>query len=105
MAWVARDWSMGQARQGSIGHQGFPADRYTTFTTEFGPAAPVSFAAENVAYAYGTSTLPDEIAATFMTMWINSAGHRANILGNFVTLGVGVAKTGNYYYATQLFGK
>lgn len=43
-----------------------------------------------------------------MTFWINSPGHRANMLNaNFRYLGVGVSKTqvGDkwYYYATQIF--
>ena len=105
MAWVSRDWSKQQAAQNSLGHQGFPAARYSKYSGEFSANAPVSFAAENVAYAFGTSTSPDDIAEELMTLWITSSGHRDNILGNFKSFGVGVAKTGNYYYATQNFGK
>lgn len=58
---------------------------------------------ENIAYIggmSGNSTLADK----FMTNWMNSSGHRANILStNFSSIGVGVYKIGNTYYATQEF--
>ena len=39
-----------------------------------------------------------------MTNWMNSSGHRANILSsNFSSIGVGVYKIGNKVYATQEF--
>jgi uncharacterized protein YkwD len=54
-------------------------------------------AAENV--AMGTVSL-DEIIRS----WINSEGHKENILGNYTHTGVGVAKStdGSLYY-TQIF--
>lgn len=58
---------------------------------------------ENIAYIGGsvdTSTLGTQ----FMTNWMNSPGHRANILStNYSSIGVGVYKIGNKYYATQEF--
>jgi uncharacterized protein YkwD len=40
-----------------------------------------------------------------MTAWMNSAGHRANILDcGLARLGVGVAEGGDGPYWTQLFG-
>lgn len=54
-------------------------------------------AGENI--AYGQSS-PDEV----MTAWMNSAGHRANILNaSFTRLGVGVYESGGTLYWTQLF--
>ena len=55
-------------------------------------------AGENIAYG-GTS------AAQFMTMWMNSTGHRANILrASFTHIGVGVARSASgTWYATQDF--
>ena len=39
-----------------------------------------------------------------MTAWMNSAGHRANILNSsFTKLGVGVYSYGGTLYWTQLF--
>lgn len=67
-------------------------------------AAGVSYSAwgENIAYLDGYSE--NVLANTFMTNWMNSPGHRANILStNFTSIGVGVYKIGNKYYATQEF--
>ncbi len=62
-------------------------------------AAGISYArAENIAYGQ-----PD--AAAVMTAWMNSAGHRQNILNcSLTTLGVGVAQGAGGPWWTQLFG-
>jgi uncharacterized protein YkwD len=60
---------------------------------------------ENIAYIGGVSDI-NELANMFMTNWMNSQGHRENILSpNFTSIGVGVYKVGNRYYATQEFYK
>ncbi|HAK42960.1 MAG TPA: hypothetical protein DCM59_10035 [Clostridium sp.] len=60
---------------------------------------------ENIAYIGGVSDI-NELANQFMTNWMNSQGHRENILSpNFTSIGVGVYKVGNRYYATQEFYK
>jgi uncharacterized protein YkwD len=71
-----------------------PADRVT--------AAGYSWraVAENIAYGYSTP-------AAVMTGWMNSSGHRANILGaNYTELGVGMLKDsqGRAYWV-QVFGR
>ena len=54
-----------------------------------------NYAGENIAMGYST---PDAV----MTAWMNSAGHRANILSEtFTTLGVGYVADGGYW--TQWF--
>lgn len=54
-------------------------------------------AAENIAAGYPT-------AKDVMNGWINSPGHKANILtADFQSMGVGVFKLGRYYYWCQLF--
>ena len=59
--------------------------------------------AENIAYIGGVNDA-NALATQFMTNWMNSAGHRANILsGNYSDIGVGVYKIGNKVYATQEF--
>lgn len=59
---------------------------------------------ENIAYLGGYGTDPTVLANQFMTNWMNSSGHRANILStNFTSIGVGVYKIGNTVYATQEF--
>jgi uncharacterized protein YkwD len=60
---------------------------------------------ENIAYIGGV-TDPTALANQFMTNWMNSEGHRKNILStNFESIGVGVYKVGNRVYATQEFYK
>ena len=58
---------------------------------------------ENIAYIQGMSD-NSALATKFMDNWMNSSGHRANILStNFSSIGIGVYKIGNKYYATQEF--
>lgn len=61
------------------------------------------------AAGYGSSTIGENIAAGYRTAdsvmngWMNSPGHRANILNcSYNHLGVGLSSQGNYW--TQLFG-
>ncbi|MBR1555833.1 MAG: hypothetical protein IJ644_10665 [Oscillospiraceae bacterium] len=52
---------------------------------------------ENIAYGYSTE-------ADVMNGWMNSSGHRANILNeNYHAIGVGVARNNNVYYWVQIF--
>lgn len=71
---------------------GSPFDMMETFGLKF------SSAGENIAYGQRT---PQEV----VTAWMNSAGHRANILSNsFSHTGVGAAKKSNgTIYWTQMF--
>ncbi|MFT5871191.1 MAG: putative YkwD family protein/spore coat assembly protein SafA [Clostridium sp.] len=58
-------------------------------------------AGENIAYGQPTP-------ASVMTGWMNSAGHKANILSkNYTEIGVGVAKKsdGTIYWTQQFIGK
>ena len=60
---------------------------------------------ENIAYIGGVSD-QNQLAKQFMDNWMNSPGHRQNILSqNFKSVGVGVYKVGNRVYATQEFFK
>lgn len=62
---------------------------------------------ENIAWR-SSSKLPEakELAAYFMNQWMNSEGHRHNILsGNFTHEGVGLARIGNKVYVTVDFAK
>lgn len=59
---------------------------------------------ENIAYISDSNKNSHDIANSFMTNWMNSPGHKANILSkDFTGIGVGVYKVGNKYYATQEF--
>ncbi len=56
--------------------------------------------AENIAYAYGE---PD--AARVYTMWKNSSGHYANMMGDYNEVGLGVYSKNGYTYYTLDLGK
>ena len=46
-----------------------------------------------------------KLAKNLVDGWMNSPGHRANILhSGFKYLGVGIARSGDSVYATQNFG-
>ncbi|TFV65617.1 CAP domain-containing protein [Blastococcus sp. CT_GayMR20] len=61
-------------------------------------AAGVNARAENIAYGQAD-------AAEVMTAWMNSSGHRANILNcSLTSLGVGVVDGSGGPWWTQLFG-
>ncbi len=51
---------------------------------------------ENIAYGQRT---PEEV----MRSWMNSSGHRANILGNYQYIGIGVTYRNGTYYWSQFF--
>lgn len=95
---VARYKSQDMINKGYFSHQsptyGSPFRMMESFGIRF------SAAGENIAYGQRT---PEEV----MNSWMNSTGHRANILnGSFNQIGVGVAKTSNgTYYWTQMFIK
>lgn len=52
---------------------------------------------ENIAYGYNS-------AESVMKGWMNSPGHRSNILGNYSTIGIGCFEYNGVDYWVQLFG-
>lgn len=60
---------------------------------------------ENIAMQEsGKELSSSDMAKQFMNMWMNSSGHKANILSdNFTQIGIGVAKKGSLIEATQTF--
>ena len=67
---------------------------------------PRSYASENIAkYPVGSSgASADALAKAIVRMWMNSSGHRANLLSSKARLtGVGVRTSGNYYVIVQNF--
>ena len=62
---------------------------------------------ENIAYIMPSTidfSNPDELAEEFVINWMNSQGHRKNILSTaFESIGVGLYKVDNQYYAVQEF--
>jgi uncharacterized protein YkwD len=65
--------------------------------------------AENIAYqSLSTGFSTDELVQTFLDGWMDSPGHRANMLAPAVTeLGVAIARSASSgkYYGVQLFGR
>lgn len=85
----AVSWSRTMAATGTFEHQSL---------TPVMTGCAARGAGENI--AYGASS-----AEAFMTMWMNSPGHKANILrASFTHIGVGLARaSGGRWYATQNF--
>lgn len=79
----------------AFGHNGFEERG-----NEIKKIAPWKAFGENVAYSYNVK----DHLQTAVTGWMNSPGHRENILGNFEETGMGIAfsKDGSFYI-TQLF--
>jgi uncharacterized protein YkwD len=76
-----------------FGHDGFDA-RVAAIRAVLGSGGS---AAENVAMGYGS-------AESVVNAWLNSAGHRANIEGNFTRTGVSAVKSSDgVWYYTQVF--
>lgn len=78
---VARAWAQELARSQSLRHNPNLAAQVDQFVTNLW-----SRLGENVGYASG----PDQVHSAFM----NSSGHRANILGDYNRVGVGAARDG-----------
>ncbi len=84
-----------QEQASNFSHTRPNGSSWTTVLTDFG----ISYrtAGENVAYGQKT-------ALEVMNAWMNSAGHRANILNsNYKEIGVGVYYKNGTYYWSQIF--
>jgi hypothetical protein len=103
---TALDFAAYMAKHDKYGHEADGqkiADRIQTEGYEH------CLVAENIAYQFSTRVLTTAtLSERFFDGWINSMGHRANMLDPDMTeTGVGLAqskKTGRYY-AVQLFGR
>ncbi|WP_170037139.1 cell wall-binding repeat-containing protein [Georgenia soli] len=90
---VAQAWSENQARVGRMSHNPDYSRQY--------PAG-WRLAAENVAYASQSIATGDK----FNSMWMNSQGHRENMLRPGLThVGIGVATRNGLTFATQNFAQ
>lgn len=109
LSWVARDWSRQQGMM--ISHLGFPFARTSAFTKKF-PGSPVpGVGGENVAFNQGGPTA-QAVGDSFTGQWKGSAGHYANMVGGYRSVGIGiVCKTtnaaggGGICTATQIFAR
>lgn len=86
---VAQRWSQRMASSGSMSHNPVVGDQIPSGWSTW---------AENVAYGF-------EVRAV-VRGWMNSPGHRENILRDVNRIGIGVASSANgTKYYTQVFGK
>ena len=94
---AARNHSSDMAAGNYFSHTGRNGSTFVARVKAAGFTAPA--VGENIAWGYGD-------AAGVMTGWMNSPGHRANILNcKATTLGVGAARAANgTLYWTQEFG-
>lgn len=95
---IANDWSAQMAQENNLYHN--PNFGEQTFATG------ANSAAENVAYGSYTPEDSKAFAKTLFDQWMNSPGHRANIMSsssNAIGFGVAIDSQGGYY-ATQNFG-
>lgn len=60
---------------------------------------------ENIYMMSGYTITPEQTAHMVVEGWMNSPGHRANMLGSFTVSGVGVVRAGESIYATTLYAK
>jgi uncharacterized protein YkwD len=99
IAEIARTHSRNMAKGAvEVGHDGFDG-RVSQLKTVLGTSNIA--VGENVAYNYGYSD-PVQMA---VDGWINSAGHRQNMIGDYNWTGIGVVASGGNYYFTQIFVK
>lgn len=97
----ARDKSADMGNRGYFSHEDLEGQLITASMQQDG----LSYNAwgENIAYISRVSDA-QALANQFMTNWMNSEGHRANILSsNFSSIGVGVYEVNGKVYATQEF--
>lgn len=59
--------------------------------------------AENIYWMWGFSLSPEATAQKVVDGWQNSPGHRANDLGDFTHIGVGIAASGSRVHVTANF--
>jgi uncharacterized protein YkwD len=95
LASIAADHSSDQAANSHMSHTGSDGSSLGQRMSRGGYGA--SAYAENVAAGYGS-------AESVMKGWMNSAGHKANILGNYTQIGVAVAYSadGTPYWTMDL---
>lgn len=94
------------ARTDQYGHE---ADGGTPSSRAAGAGYDACIVAENIAYQFlSTGFGTEELVRTFLEGWMDSPGHRANLLAPDVTeLGVAIARSprSGRYYGVQLFGR
>lgn len=93
---VARAWSDRMAADGRISHNPDVAAQVEGDWTRLG---------ENVGFSSRTATTGEEFVERLHVAFMNSPGHRANVVGDFNQIGVGVRTTPETMWVTVNFTK
>ncbi len=102
LAWEAAiaDEARGHSQDMASGSVEFGHDGFDARVARLAESLPWSAAGENVAYNQGYPDPP----AQAVEGWMDSTGHRENILGDFHRTGIGVAGSeATGYHFTQIF--
>lgn len=93
---VARGWTDRMAAAGKMSHNPDVASQVEGDWTRLG---------ENVGYSTLRGAAPQDLVDRLHVAFMNSPGHRANVLGEFNQVGVGVRMTGDTMWVTVNFMK
>jgi uncharacterized protein YkwD len=101
-SYVARRHSNSMLKKNSVNHDGFQG-RAAELNKEM-PDLPICALGENVAMIGQDIDDPEQVAAEFVKMWWKSQGHHDNMINaQYKYIGVGVVRSGQAIYATQVF--
>jgi uncharacterized protein YkwD len=107
LASLAREHSISMVEHNFFSHDRYPGER----SFDYG-MLPGTIRGENIAMVPTRQYIPgpylslQDVCAWAVSLWMNSPGHKANILkANYTRTGVGVAfsQGGDYLYITQMF--
>lgn len=93
---VARAWTGKMAANGGISHNPHLGSQVEGDWTRLG---------ENVGYSTRSATSPEEFVRRLHVAFMDSPGHKANVLGEYNQVGVGVRMTGSTMWVTVNFSK
>jgi len=101
---AAKEFAKFMAETSKYGHQ---ADGRTPAQRAKAAGYDYCIVRENIAYRSGPQPTAGKLTDVFVQGWIDSPGHRENMLAEYVTqTGVAVASDeGRTFYAVQLFGR
>lgn len=98
---IARTYAMQIARDGRWGHWNFQARADQTFSLGFNSVGENEWKGTNISEPTNAA-----FGSRIITAWMNSKGHRENILkSDFTHIGIGFVQYGNYTAAVQFFGR
>lgn len=104
ISYIARYWSLQMGKTGAISHDGIASQSLypQVYGQKFQTSSP-PFIGENVAMNPGPFSSADAVGRAFVNQWINSPGHRAQMLKGYRTLGASAVKVNGWWWGTQVF--